>query len=149
MKRFLSVFLCLLLSLCLLIPAFAETTEVEDTVENVEEEIVRDDELAVTEIGEGEICFDLLVIDAEGNANAFAVSTNEETVGAALLALGLIDGDESQYGLYVKTVLDVTADYDADGTYWAFYINGEYAMTGVDSTAIEQGALYTLVVEGA
>ena len=33
-------------------------------------------------------------------------------------------------------------DYDTDGMYWAFYINGEYAQTGVDATGVEDGAVY-------
>ena len=69
------------------------------------------------------------------------------TVGAALLKLGVIAGDDSEYGLYVKTVNGETADYDADGTYWGFYINGEYAMTGVDATTLETGATYAFRVE--
>ena len=40
-----------------------------------------------------------------------------------------------------------TADYDVDQTYWAFYVNGEYASTGVDSTKIEEGAAYSFKVE--
>ena len=47
----------------------------------------------------------------------------------------------------MKTVNGVTADYDKDGTYWAFYINGEYAMSGVDTTAVEEGATYAFKVE--
>ena len=69
------------------------------------------------------------------------------TVGAALLSLGLIAGEDSEYGLYVKTVNGETADYDVDGTYWAFYVNGEYAMTGVDATTLEAGAIYAFRVE--
>lgn len=41
----------------------------------------------------------------------------------------------------------IIADYDVDKTYWAFYINGEYAMSGVDTTKIEEGAAYSLKVE--
>ena len=44
-------------------------------------------------------------------------------------------------------LLGITADYDVDQTYWAFYVNGEYAMTGVDSTAIEEGVAYSLKIE--
>ena len=72
------------------------------------------------------------------------VKTDKETVGAALLEHGLIAGEESQYGLYVKVVNGITADYDTDQTYWAFYINGEYATAGVDSTDITEGATYQL-----
>lgn len=93
------------------------------------------------------VSFTLTVIDADGNEESFVIDTTEETVGAALLQKGLIEGEEGQYGLYVKTVNGLTADYDKDGTYWAFYINGEYASTGVDSTQIKAGETYTLKVE--
>ena len=57
----------------------------------------------------------------------------------------MIAGDESDYGLYVKVVNGITADYDVDQSYWAFYIGDEYAMTGVDATAVEEGVNYRLV----
>ena len=56
-------------------------------------------------------------------------------------------GDDSEYGLYVKTVNGITADYDKDGVYWAFYIDGEYAAAGVDATAIEEGSSYSFKIE--
>lgn len=49
--------------------------------------------------------------------------------------------------LYVKTVNGITADYDTDQTYWAFYVNGEYASTGVDSTPVNEGDTYEFKVE--
>ena len=100
----------------------------------------------ITELGEGKTTFDLLVTDAEGNKKQFAIHTDETTVGAALLALGLIQGDEGQYGLYVKTVDGITADYYKDQTYWAFYVNGEYATAGVDQTNIDESAVYSFVI---
>ena len=80
---------------------------------------------------------------------AVTVNTDEETLGAALLKLGVVAGDDSEYGLYVKTVNGETADYDTDGSYWAFYIDGEYAMAGVDYTAPEAGKTYAFKVEQA
>ena len=103
-------------------------------------------ETNITELGEGKTTFDLLVTDRDGNKKQFAIHTDETTVGAALLALGLIEGDEGQYGLYVKTVDGITADYDKDKTYWAFYVNGEYATAGVDQTNIDEGAVYSFVI---
>lgn len=101
----------------------------------------------VTVLGEGATAFDLTVVDAEGAETFFTVNTDETTVGDALLALELITGDESEYGLYVKTVNGITAEYEVDGTYWAFYINGEYATSGVDTTDIVPGSAYMLKVE--
>lgn len=105
------------------------------------------DEAQVTVLGEGAQQFIFTVTDKDGNEANFEIHTDKETVGAALLDLGLIAGDEGDYGLYVKTVNGITADYDVDQTYWAFYINGEYAMTGVDATPVEAGASYSFKVE--
>lgn len=98
-------------------------------------------------LGEGETEFAFVVVDGDGNETQFEIHTDKETVGDALLELGLIDGDEGEYGLYVKTVNGVTADYDIDQTYWAFYINDEYAQTGVDSTNITPGDTYSFKIE--
>jgi len=101
----------------------------------------------VTVMGEGATVFGFTVTDLDGNTTVFEIHTDKTVVGEALLDLGLIAGDDSEYGLYVKTVNGITADYDVDGTYWAFYINGEYAMSGVDSTDIVAGDTYAFKVE--
>ena len=98
--------------------------------------------------GLGEKVFGLQVTDKEGNVTSVTVCTDAETVGAALAALDIVAGEESEWGLYVKTVNGITADYETDGTYWAFYINGEYAMTGVDATEIDEEAVYAFAIEG-
>jgi len=83
-------------------------------------------------------------VAAEEQTVTFTIHTDKETVGAALMEHDLIAGDEGQYGLYVKIVNGITADYDIDRSYWAFYINGERAMTGVDLTPIDEGVIYQL-----
>lgn len=98
-------------------------------------------------LGEGQTKFSFIVVDKDGNETSFEIHTDKTTVGDALLELELIAGDAGDFGLYVKTVNGITADYDVDQTYWAFYVNGEYAMTGVDSTTIEDGASYSFKVE--
>lgn len=101
------------------------------------------------ELGEGEMQFALTITDGDGAQTHITVNTDAATVGEALETLGLIQGEEGAYGLYVETVNGITADYDADKTYWAFYINGEYAMTGVDAKEIVTGDSYELRVEQA
>lgn len=98
-------------------------------------------------LGEGETQFTVTVVDKEGTESSFEIHTDKETVGEALLECGLIDGEEGAYGLYIKEVNGIVADYDTDGTYWAFYINGEYASSGVDTTTITEGDTYSLKVE--
>ena len=100
-------------------------------------------------VGEGKTAFTVEVVQMDGTSIKFTVNTDKATVGEALLDLGIVAGDTTEYGLYIKTVNGVTLDYDADGAYWTFYINGEYASTGVDSTNIEAGATYTLKCESA
>ena len=92
-------------------------------------------------IGEGKTAFTVEVAQLDGTSITFTVNTDKETVGEALLELGVVAGD--------TTVNGVTLDYNTDGAYWAFYINGEYASTGVDATNIEAGASYALKAEKA
>lgn len=99
------------------------------------------------ELGQGSTPFDFSVVDLEGNRTDFHIKTDEKTVGAALEKLNLIAGEQGEYGLYVKTVNGITADYEKDGCYWAFYINGEYASSGADTTEIEPGKTYMFKVE--
>ena len=91
--------------------------------------------------------FTLEVTGADGITESRIISTDRQTVGEALLSYGLIDGEDGPYGLYIKTVLGETHDYDTDGYYWAFYIDGEYAMTGADSTQIVPESVYALRAE--
>ena len=98
-------------------------------------------------LGEGSTKFNFTVVDKQGNEVSCEIHTDEKTVGAALLKLEAIEGESGQYGLYVKKVNGITADYDVDSTYWAFYIDGEYAMTGVDVTEISEGSSYAFKVE--
>ena len=104
-------------------------------------------EVSTNVLGEGKTQFTFTVVDKDGKETAFEIHTDKTMVGEALLELNLIEGEEGAYGLYVKTVNGITADYDVDQTYWAFYVNGEYGMTGVDSTNVEAGATYTFKVE--
>ncbi len=91
--------------------------------------------------------FTFEVVDGNGNKTQESIITDIKMLGDALQSLGYINGEQGPYGLYVKEVNGITADYDTDGTYWAFYINGEMSMKGVDQTEIVDGAIYSLRVE--
>ena len=92
------------------------------------------------------VSFKVVVTDLEGNETAFEYSSSAASVGEALVAEGLIEGHETEYGLYIDTVNGITADWDNDQTYWAFYINGEYATTGIDGTEIVADTTYGLTL---
>ncbi len=98
-----------------------------------------------TTVGDGAKTFEFEVICGK-NSVTFTVNTDETNLGEALLKEGLVEGDEGQYGLYVKRVNGVTADYDVNQYYWSFTKNGEMMMTGVDGEEIEAGAHYEMTV---
>ncbi len=99
--------------------------------------------LSDTELGDGEKTLKV-EISAEGQSITLTVKTDAETVGAALLQNNVVEGEESQYGLYVKKVNGITADYDENKAYWAFYVDGKYATSGIDTTEISEGVTYKL-----
>ena len=102
---------------------------------------------AETDFGTGASAFTFEVTNTEGTTKSFTVHTDETVVGKALLDAGLIAGEDSDYGLYVKTVMGITLDYDTDGKYWAFYVDGAYAATGVDQTDLTAGSTYAFRAE--
>ena len=133
MKKIVSLFLCAILMVSLVAcgGAPAETTS----------------SVTVTDgqtVGEGAKTFPLTIVDKEGNAITITVNTDKEMVGEALTDLGIVEGTMGEYGLYMTHVNGIPAIYEDDGYYWAFYINDEYAMTGVDQTPITEGEAYKL-----
>ncbi len=161
-KKTWSFFLCMMLTVAMAFTAIgcngktgtetevAQTVETSTRAEEVAEAVQSEEDSAQSELqvlGEGSTQFMLSVVDGEGKESLFEIHTDKTSVGEALVELGLVEGEEGEYGLYVKTVNGITADYDADQTYWAFYINDEYAMTGVDQTSITEGDSYSLRIE--
>ena len=97
-----------------------------------------------TELGKGSKTVKV-VVEAEEKKITFTIHTDETILGDALLAHELVEGEDSDFGLYIKKVNGMLADYDVDQTYWGFYQNGEYMMTGVDTTEFADGDQYELV----
>lgn len=97
-----------------------------------------------TELGDGAktVLVEVLAMD---KSVTFTIHSDEETVGAAMLEHQLIEGEQGAYGLYVKKVNGITADYDKDQSYWGFNKNGEGMMSGVDGAVFEDGEHFELV----
>ncbi len=93
-----------------------------------------------TTLGEGATTL-TVAVSAEDKEVTLTINTNQTTVGAALLELDLIKGADGMY----TVVNGMTADYNVDQTYWAFYENDAYANAGMDDTAITAGVTYKLV----
>lgn len=97
-----------------------------------------------TTLGEGSKTL-IVKVEAEEQSITFTIKSDAETVGEALLECELIDGEEGPYGMYIKAVNGIVADYDIDQTYWSFNKGGEYMTTGVDQTELVDGDSYELV----
>lgn len=98
-----------------------------------------------TKTEEGSKTYTVEVMHKDGGTKEFTYTTDEEYLGPALQAEGLISGTESSYGLYVETVDGETANYDADQSYWMLMVDGEPSQTGADSTVITDGGQYSWV----
>lgn len=118
-------------------------TFTDTTVETAAETAAPSD---ITVKGNGATVFYFNVIDGEGNVTKFEIHTDKTIVGEALLEVGLIAGEDSQYGLFVKSVNGMTADYKVNGTWWEFMMGDKPSMTGVDLTNVEAGATYAFRV---
>ena len=144
MKKALSCILCMVLIVAMALVTTGCSGSVGNSKEAAETTTMTSTEEAeVTVLGEGSKQFRFGVIDLEKKETWFEIHTDEETVGAALLKLELIVGEEGPYGLYVIEVNGISADYDKDKVYWAFYVNDDYGATGVDMTKIEEGTIYS------
>ena len=94
-----------------------------------------------------ELSFTFEVVHLDGTTKTFEVKTYKTMLGDALVEKGYISGYQSQYGLTVETVDGETLDWETSSAYWAVYVNGEYAMVGVSSIYVEDGATYSFKAE--
>ena len=97
------------------------------------------DEVAPEVRGTGAVSFCLTVTDLDGTQKEFVVKTDKKNVADALVEVGLVSGENSEYGLYIKVVNGITADYSVDGSYWSLLVNGEMSMVGASSVSVAEG----------
>lgn len=97
-----------------------------------------------TTLGEGATTIQVEVKAGEKSITV-TINTDAKNLEEALVGVDLVQGDESEYGLYIKTVNGILADYDVDQAYWAINKDGEYLMEGANTTEITAGDHYELV----
>ena len=86
-----------------------------------------------------------VIMDGE-TTRELTIHTDAEFLRGALEQEKLVEGTESQYGLYVTTVDGVTAD-DSQRQYWCFKDgNGDDLTVGVDSAPIADGDAFQIVL---
>lgn len=86
-----------------------------------------------------------VTVKAGDHSVTFTVKTDKDNLGDALLEHKLVEGEDGAYGLYIKKVNGILADYDVDQTYWSFQIGGEAQMNGVSDAKIQGGESFELV----
>lgn len=95
-------------------------------------------------LGEGKTTIEVKV-EAGQKAVTVTINTDAQNLEDALTGVKLVEGDKGEFGLYIKKVNGILADYDTDSTYWAMYKDGEYLMTGAKDTEITSGDHYEIV----
>jgi len=80
----------------------------------------------------------IAVVDNNKQETDYTVHTDAETLKQVMDETdGLTySGDDSDYGLMISTVNGVTADFNTDGAYWAFYVNNEYCNYGIEEQPV-------------
>ena len=96
------------------------------------------------ETSQGSKAFTVEVVHADGSSKTFEYRTDEDYLGAILQAEGLITGEMGPYGLEIHEVDGERAIWAEVGAYWAIFVNGEYGMTGVDTTPVNDGDVFKL-----
>lgn len=132
-----SVVALLLCALCLV--CFVACADKVDATGVWEDATYRSDK----EFGEGATTIEVEV-KVEEQSVTFTIHTDAKTLGEALLAHKLIEGEDGPYGLYVKKVNGMLADYDVNQRYWAFSKGGVDLLSGVDMTEIADGEHYEI-----
>ena len=85
------------------------------------------------------------VVHGDGSSKDFSLATDAEFLRGALEEQKLIEGSDSEYGMFVTAVDGETADNEAQ-QWWCFTKGGEMLMTGVDTTPIADGEHYEITL---
>ena len=93
---------------------------------------------------QGAKAYSVTVVHSDGSEKVYEYHTDEEYLDKALLAEGLIAGEDGPYGLTVITVDGEDAVWDTDSAYWSIYIGEEYATTGISEIPVYDGSVFTL-----
>ena len=90
----------------------------------------------------------VLIVHKDGTKKKLEYATDLEYLADLLLEKELVTGYASEeYGFTIESVDGVTADWNADGAYWALYEGEEYATTSAAGIVLTDGGLYKLVYE--
>ncbi len=86
------------------------------------------------------------VVHKDKTEKTFTYHTDEEFLDKVLIAEKLIGGYEDQYGFVVEKVDGEEAKWQ-NNVFWALYIGGQQATTGISQVVVTDGAAFKLVYE--
>ena len=87
----------------------------------------------------------LTVTYSDETSDIYEIDTTAEYLKDAVDGTVELGGSDGDYGFYIESVNGETADYAADGAYWAIFVNGDYGMYGIDEQPVTDGDAYALV----
>ena len=95
---------------------------------------------------EGSKNIEVEVIFDESTSKTYTVQTDAEYLREALKPLDLVEGTESEYGLYVTTVDGKVAD-EGNQEWWCLTLGGEAITSGIDTTPIKDGDHFEITLK--
>ena len=130
--------LCLILAVLMLAGAFAAGTK-KDLGPLWESAAYTEN----TELGEGKTTITLDVVAGDKTVT-FTLKTDKTVLGDVLKEHKLVEGEDGEFGLFIKSVNGIEASWEKDQAYWNVTKSGEMLMTGVDGVTIANGEKYEL-----
>ena len=85
------------------------------------------------------------VVHGDGTSKDFPIAAAGKTLRDALEQENLVEGEEGQYGLYIKTVDGETAD-ESNQEWWYLTQDGEMATSGIDGIEVKDGDHFELTL---
>lgn len=89
--------------------------------------------------------FTVTVVHKDGTEKEFPCKSAEEYLGKALVAEGIVEDNQDQYGLYILVADGELASWEEDSAYWSVYVGDEPATQGADQIPLTDGGVYSLV----
>ena len=85
------------------------------------------------------------VVHGDGTEKEFTHQTDAAYLGEVITGEGLVDGEIGDYGMFITTVDEETAD-DSKQQWWCITKGGEQVNTSADQTPIADGEAYELTM---
>ena len=97
-------------------------------------------------VSEGAKEITVTVVHGDGSKKDFKFGTDAEYLGQALREQKLVEGEEGEFGLFIKAVDGETADDSAE-QWWCFADgDGNMLPTGIDMTNIADGDAFRAIL---